>query len=519
MLSVAVAKDQVAVEPGNAVTLNFNTHNEGESAGRFEIEVDGLDPEWVALPTAAFTLGPGEERTHKVLLKPPRSSESKAGSYPFVLRCRSLDSGEGADVQAVLEVEPFSLISLEISPKRGTAKYIGKEEQFAVTAINLGNVDQNLQLFADDPEDACTYQFSSDRVMLSPGGQKALDLKVHPSSFPIVGAPRLYGFGVSARGVENPHVSANVQAQVERRSLITPSVLLLWLVILILAAGWWAMRPKPPKMNSFSTDSTVVYFGQTISLKWTAEGADTTVLIESDKNDSFPNLDKSGSLDVQINTPVTYFAYAVSRTGAKSDPLIVKINPQQPPSVPMPKVENFSVDKRNVKLGEAITIEYSASNAERIVLQPTGEALPLNMNSYKLAMTQPGSHEFSIIAYNKINQAAQSKSITITVSEPSEASVISFQALLAGQPLGDQEVDQGTLVSLEWQVSGASRVEISGLGELPELEKGTVDVSPQKTTSYTLTVKDSKGRASSSKVTIKVKAPPPSSDPKAPPPH
>lgn len=518
MLAVALAKDQLTVEPGSSVSLGVTTRNTSEVAGRFELEVDGLDPEWVAVPAASFTLAPGEERVHKVLLKPPRASESRSGAYPFVVRGRSLDTGAGSEVQAVLEVEPYNLISLELDPKRGVAKFLRKEEEFGVTALNLGNTDQNLQFFADDPEDGCTYQFASERIQLAPGQQRQVELKVQPAHFPVVGAPRLFGFGVSARGVENPHISANVQGQLERRSLVTPTVLLLTLFMFVLALGWWAIRPQPPKMNSFSIDKTLVYVGDTVTLQWTASGADTAVLIESNKGESFPNLDLNGQLDVQVGSPVTYYAYAVTKAGARSEPLQLTINPQQPPIVPTPKVEQFSVDKRSVNVGEAVTFEYAASGAERIILQPTGDALPLNMNKYRVALTRAGDHQFAIIAYNKLNQADQSKTITITVKEPSEASIISFQVLSQGQPLGDVEIEKGTTVSLEWQVAGAARAEITGIGQLPDIAQGRIDVTPDKTTTYTLTVKDTKGRSASSKVVVNVKQPP-ASDPKQPPPH
>ncbi len=508
MISISLAKDQLAVEPGSAVTLTCTTTNHAQTAGRFEIEIEGLDHEWIALPAPAFTLGADETRAHKILIKPPRSAESKAGSYPFVVRVRSLDTGEGAEAQAVLEVEGFSLISLEIAPKRGAAKYLSKEEDFAVTVINLGNTDQTLQFFADDPEDGCTYQFAADRVQIAPGQQKQVALKVQPTHFPLIGAPRLFGFGVSARGVQNPHLNANVQAQIERRSLITPTVLLVTLLIFALAIGWWAIRPQPPKMDSFSTDSAIVYVGDTIRLKWTAEGADTGVLIESDKGDSFPNNEKNGWMDVQIKGPVVFYAYAVNKAGFRSEPLKITITPQLPEAVPLPKIEKFSIDKRTAKVGDTITIQYSVSNATKIILQPTNDVLPLNMTSYQTALNKAGTINFSLIAYNKIDQADQSKQITVVVTEPSDASIISFQAMQAGAPLEDKEIEPGTTVSLEWQISGASRAEISGIGQLPDLEKGTIDVTPAQTTVYTLTVKDSKGRPVVGKVTVKVKKTP-----------
>src|SRR5436189_2692860 len=104
MFSLTLSKDHLRVEPGSAATLAVSVRNTGQTADRYEIAVNGLDSDWLAIPVPAFNLAPGEERSEKILIKPPRAAESKAGAYPFAVKVRSLESGEGTEAPAILEV-------------------------------------------------------------------------------------------------------------------------------------------------------------------------------------------------------------------------------------------------------------------------------------------------------------------------------------------------------------------------------------------------------------------------------
>jgi len=91
--SLALALDVVPVEPGSTVPLTVSITNRAETREQFDLEIEGLDPEWTAVPVAVFEIGPGETRQEKVLFRIARSSESLAGAYPFVVKVRSLESG------------------------------------------------------------------------------------------------------------------------------------------------------------------------------------------------------------------------------------------------------------------------------------------------------------------------------------------------------------------------------------------------------------------------------------------
>lgn len=516
MLTLTLSKDQLRVEPGSAATVAITVQNKGQSAERVELDVNGLDGDWIAIPMPSFNLAPGEERSEKILIKPPRAAESKSGAYPFAVRVRSLESGLGTEAPGVLEVEPFHLVSLEVEPKRGVAGYPKKAASFSVTAINLGNIEQNLQLFADDPEDGCTYQFDSERVQLAPGQQKSIGLSVQPTHVPLIGSTRLYGFAVSARSVENPLVVANAQAQVERRALVTPTVLLVTLAILLIGSLWYARRPVLPTLNSFSSSAPDVLRGTAVTLYWATSNANSVTIEGSSLTQPYKQLQPTGRIDVVLNTTTTFKAYAVNDVGTSKQAQELTVTVRDPVQIALPDIVSFRLSPRSAKIGDTVKVEYEVRNASKIVLQPDRIDLPVDQNSFLLNTTQAGEKEYMLVAYNSEGKTV-TKKYTIHVVQPSDARILSFQAQVDGKKLGKTEIEPLTRVTLAWQVSGAERVELEpGLGKLTGTE-GTVDVNPDKTTTYILTATDSKGIAVTQKITVKVKLPTPPPDEGPPP--
>jgi hypothetical protein len=504
MFTISLARDVLRVEPGNAVTLSVSVRNDGSAADRYEVEVEGLDAEWTAIPVASFTLAPGEEKPQKILLRPPRSAESKAGSYPFIVKIRSFETGDASEAQAVLEVESFSLVSLDIEPKRESAGFLGKEAPYSVTAVNLGNTEHTLQLFADDPEDECTYQFAQERISLAPGQQRQVGLIVQPAHMPVVGSSRLFGFTVSARGVENPNVSANVQAQLERKSAISIGVLIAAFLLLAIGFALYATRPLPPRIQSFAADRAEALVGDTVTLSWSSSNA-TKVTIEGSDNTKVEGLNPSGTIQVQLKADTTYYAWAWNENKRSENFLQVDIKASVPPVVPMPEITQFSVSPAKAGVGAVVTVNYKVNNATSIMLQPLNATLPANLNVYRFTPQQEGKFELTLVATNSSGQAVQ-KTSTLTVEVPSEAKVESFRAMMLGQPLGAQEIDPGTQVTLEWATTGGTRAEIDPPSPDFDFARNTLVVAPTKTTVYVLTVFDAKNRPAAAKLTVKVKA-------------
>ena len=113
--SIRLAEDMISVEAGVTVPLGVEIANRDEDQDRYEMEIEGLDPEWTAVPVPTFTVSARENHTEKVFFKPGRVSESVAGNYPFVIRVRSLENGEVRTAQGVLNIKPYHHHSMEVN--------------------------------------------------------------------------------------------------------------------------------------------------------------------------------------------------------------------------------------------------------------------------------------------------------------------------------------------------------------------------------------------------------------------
>lgn len=502
MARLSLTESELAAQAGTAATVRLTLTNDTDRADRFEIQLEGIDVEWVAIPVPTLSLEPGEQRTESILIKPPRTTESRAGRYPFTVSARSLETGEEVEALGFLDVEPFDLITIEVDPKRGLAGYFRKQASFTVSVANLGNTDVNLQLFADDPEDACTYQYAQERISLNPGQQKNIPLIVQPRMSPLIGSQRLYGFAVSARGIENPRLHASTQAQLEHKAMLTPAALLVSLVVVVLAFVWYTLRPTPPQMDSFGPSSTTVTEGDRVTLSWSASRAQYVVIADGER--IWPRQPASGTLEVVVSKTTTFTAKAVNAAGESGEvTTVVTVLPKQ--VTPEPEIESFSITPAKASLGDTLRVRYRVVNAVKVLLQPVGIELPVNQEQFEFAAERAGRIEYRLVAYNEDGKAA-TRSATVEVAELSQARVIEFRALVNGIPIkADEEIEPFSRVTIEWQVERAARVEIRpSIGLVGAT--GTTDVMPERTTTYTLTAKDDQGRAVTAEITVKVKA-------------
>lgn len=502
MARLSLTETELATQAGSAATVRLTLTNDGEVADRFEIRLEGIDVEWVAIPVPTIPLEPGEQRTESILIKPPRTTESRAGRYPFTVSARSLETGEEVQALGFLDVEPFDLITVEVEPKRGYAGYFRKQAAFAACVANLGNRDVNLQLFADDPEDACTYQYAQERISLNPGQQRTIPLIVQPRLSPLIGSPRLYGFAVSARGVENPRLHASTQAQLEHKALLTPAALLVSLIVVVLAFVWYTLRPTPPQMDSFGSSATTVTEGDRVTLSWSASRAQYVVIADGER--IWPRQPASGTLEVLVTKTTTFTAKAVNAAGESGEvATTVTVVPKQ--VIPEPEVASFTITPSKANVGDTLRVRYRVANAVKVLLQPIGIELPVNQEQFEFVAERAGRVEYRLMAYNAEGKAA-TKSATVEVAELSRARVIEFRALVNGVPIREgEEVDPFSRVTIEWQVEGAARVEIRPSIGLVSAT-GTTDVMPERTTKYTLTAKDDQGRAVTAEITVNVKS-------------
>ncbi|HRI44271.1 MAG TPA: hypothetical protein PLL78_06865 [Fimbriimonadaceae bacterium] len=505
---VRLASDLAQVEAGATLPLSVEASNRGDESDELEIRIEGLDPEWTAVPVPSFSVEPHEVHTEKVMLKPPRMTESIAGTYPFVVSVRSLKSGEVRSAQAVLEIKPFHHVSVDANPKKGAVSPFNKEFAFDVTVMNLGNSEHTVQMFASDPEDECAFEFEHEKITLGPGQQKSVEMRASGKRRPLLANSRLHGISVSARSVSTPTVAGQVQVQLEQRALISPGGFIAVLVALIFIIGWIAFIPKPPTLDVFSASPSEVLVGDEIQIDWRASENARAVRVFIGEQPA-QEYDRLGNDKFTAKQPGTLRIRAFAVAGDRqSEAKIVEIVVKARPVAPLPEIIAFRIVPNKVGRGETVVVEYEVNEAvTEAKLFPQERKLDPSGGRVELVAESTGEHTYTLVVYNKDGKRAEA-SAKFSVVKASKAKIALFKA----DP--DSLESAGGVTRLTWAVPSAAYVELSYIDRdgqpfkervEPTGSLATKDVDIAKTTEFTLTAYDDEGLMTTKKVTCTVK--------------
>lgn len=510
--SIQLTPDLLPVEPGATTPISVAVVNRGEEADQFEMEIEGIDSEWKAIPVPVFSVEPHDTHTEKVFFKPHRSSESLAGNYPFVVRVRSLISGESKTAQGVLQIKPFNHLTMELNPKKGFVSPGRKNNTFDVAVVNLGNTEHTLHFVGSDPEDACTYEFESEQVTIGPGQQKEIELTVSPRNQPIFSGARLIGFTITGRSIDPPSAVTTSQAQLEQRSLLSPATLAVVVFLALLLGAWYLMRPKPPVL-SLSIDPVSVMKGDSVNVTWSAQLANRVVIQEGDTV-IYDGQDLKGSKAFIADQSGTVTIVGFAEKDGKKAEQTREVEVEEPPVTPKPQILALSADPKRVQLGQTFILKYRFNEAvKRAVLSPLGTELDPTLNEMEITPNREGVQDYTVVASNEKGETVRS-TLKITVLNESDARI----PVLRATPTVVQEPE--TRVTIDWLVTNAVQVELAVNGQTSRVESsGPVEYNITEKTEFVLTAYDSKGRTTTRKLTVDYKKiPPPAPDPDTVPP-
>ncbi|MFQ3588052.1 MAG: hypothetical protein SNJ74_07925 [Fimbriimonadaceae bacterium] len=503
--TVRLGADVVPVEPGATVPVTVEIANRSDEVDQYEIGVQGVDEDWVAIPVPVVSVDAREIHVEKFFFKPPRTSESLAQDYPFVVSVRSLTTGETRTAQAVLSIKPFHHLSMEISPKKAVLGPIRSDAVYRVTILNLGNTEHTLNMVGTDPEDALTYEFDQVSVTVGPGQTKVVDVRPVPVAKRPFSSPRLHGFSVTARSTQVPSVIASAQAQAEQRPLLAPGAIFVMVLALGIFAAWLALLPKPPQMLSLNVEPAQVERGQLVTVEWQASSNSQGVRILLGERVLFEGSELNGRTTFTAEQSGTIDAVAY-REGRLSEVVRRAFEVREPPVVPDPEILSFDVTPKTVNAGETLLVQYKLGpSVTRATLAPTNIALNPRLEQVTIRAEAPGGVPgeivFQLVAENSQGKVA-TRSVRVQVNVSSEASIVVFRAdpaSLSGP--GD--------VTVTWQLSNAARTEltIGTVSEVLAASEGVKTVFLDQTSDLRITGYDAQGRTISRTIRVVVKEP------------
>lgn len=492
--------DTVSVEAGSSVPIAFEVKNEGDARDHYEVVVEGLDQQWVALPTVSLQCEPGQSHVERFFIKPPRESESVAGNHPFVLRVRSLESGEMRTAQGMVEIKPFYHLSLDMTPKRATVSPTDKAADFEVAVMNLGNVEQNLQIFANDLDDQFAYDVSDPQLSLGPGQQRTVNVTATGTKMPVLASSSLSVVTVTARNATVPAVASSTQAQVERRGLVTPGAFFAVLAILALVVGWALTIPKPPSVASFALSKDRVTVGESVTVSWRAGDADSVTLIYGEETKAkLPTIGNfTFTPTAEGDMVVELIAISENR---KSEPERLTLGVVAPEVAPDPKIESFRASSREVDTGSVFTLNYELNAAVTYAyIEPLGAVDPRAKAMQVNAPNDVGETVYTLIARNEDGKEVRDQVRVRFVKNP-RTTITTFEVT----PL---EMDPSDMrITAKWEITGAVRAVLTVGTQTMEVElpSGTRDFMLTGETPIKLVAFDSEGLQVTREVTVKLK--------------
>jgi hypothetical protein len=227
-----------------------------------------------------------------------------------------------------------------------------------------------------------------------------------------------------------------------------------------------------PAINVFSSTPSSIQTGQSSTLQWEVSGA-TSVSI----NQGIGSVSASGSRTVSPTKTTAYTLTASNGYSLVTSSVTVVVSP----SPAYPVIQSFFASPPSILAGQTSTLQWVVSGAISVSInQGIGAVTASGTRVVSPSVTT----SYTITASNSAGSVTAL--VTIGVSRPSALPyIISFSGrpatTLPGQP-----------VTLQWQVSGATSVVIDqGIG--PVSASGSIVVTPQTTTVYTLTARNSAG--------------------------
>ncbi|ACL77487.1 hypothetical protein [Ruminiclostridium cellulolyticum] len=242
------------------------------------------------------------------------------------------------------------------------------------------------------------------------------------------------------------------------------------------------VKVKDAVINSFTADKTEVDPGEDVTLAWDIANAESAVIKEAGKDiQAVP-----GTLIVNPFVTTTYTLEVKGYDGKV-------VRQQVEVKVKAPEIVSFTADNTEVVPGETVNLAWEVKNAKSIEiigiekgseLTGTLEVWPLMTTTYVL---KAEGYDGTIVT----------KELTITVTSPL---ITKFEA-------SKTTIKKGEMVKLTWATKNAvtCSLETDRGQKIPKVNtNGSLSMTPNKTTIFTLTAVDADGNVAVKNITIEV---------------
>jgi hypothetical protein len=232
------------VTPGQAVEAKVLVRNNGTLVDQFSLDIVGDSREWTEVEPRIMNLMPGQDGEATVRFSAPRNATVLAGQVPFGVRVLSReDPSNSSVVEGVVEVEPFTDLQVELSPKSSRTRRKANHE---VVVDNSGNYPIPVEVITNDPDEQLDLTLDHSSLMVEPGTSAFLKLKAKPHDRFLRGPDKRLPFQVTAVSGELPPITADgtvVQQQLMPKWLLPAAAAVLALATVLTVLWFTLVKP------------------------------------------------------------------------------------------------------------------------------------------------------------------------------------------------------------------------------------------------------------------------------------
>jgi len=270
----------------------------------------------------------------------------------------------------------------------------------------------------------------------------------------------------------------------------------------VLAVIWGSLScasgsKKAAPTITFSTNTTSIGSGQSVTLNWQAFNATSVSITTSDGRTVVTGSQTSGTAQDSPTQTTTYTAVA-SGPGGASPPQTATV--QVAMNVP-PQITQFTAKPTAVSAGQTTTLTWTTTNATSVTITPT---VPVADDSGPLPTSGSATIPVSTTTTYSITATGPGGTVgpqNVTITVPLVLSLTASPATITG----------GQSSTLSWQITGGSAsaftlVDAAGNSVCSPCSptQGTATVTPAATTIYTATATASDGTPITQSATVTV---------------
>jgi hypothetical protein len=249
--SVTLVTPAVAVQPGQAVSVDIRIRNTGTVVDEFVLEVLGDAAGWAVVEPASVSLFPGAEGTARAVFSPPRAAGTPSGNVPFGLRARSREDPAGSSVEeGSVEVGTFSEPYAELVPRTSRGSRSASHD---VAVDNRGNARLSAELEATDADRHLRFDLKPPAVVVEPGMAAFAKVTVSPAKRFWRGQPKTRPFQLYVK--PDGGVPITLDGTLLQESVLPPwflKALLLIVGLLVALVLVWLLLLKPSIQSAAS---------------------------------------------------------------------------------------------------------------------------------------------------------------------------------------------------------------------------------------------------------------------------